>query len=122
MLIFIKSFAVNIAAAAIVFAGITFLNQQFIPSVLAPVYQNTSKFVQLMLMLFLSALPANYLFAMGYRIAGPTTGGVAYVFAVILAMTTVALLLESSKPNLMIFAGLVIMMAGASLIVLGINK
>lgn len=97
------------------------MNGQLMPGLLAPVYNGMSPIWRLMILVPIAAIPANWLVATGYRVAGPGLGGTVYVVTAVLAMVTVAMLVEGARLNWQIAAGTLMMAASGALVVRGLT-
>ena len=109
-----------ITGQAVIFSMLAFMNGQLLPGLLAPAYAALSPLARLLILVPLAAIPANWLFATGYRIAGPGTAGVAYVLTAVGAMVITAMLIDGARPNPQIAAGALVMATGAVIVVRGL--
>ena len=97
----------------LIFIGITFLSNQFLPSYLGQFYKNTPKWLQLLIFAFLISIPANLMFAKAYQTSSASFTGVVYIVSVILGSLILAILIDNVKINLNIIIATLAMLGSA---------
>ena len=82
-----------LAATAVVYLGVAFINAQILPGVLTDVYTQISAFWRGMIALVVLNTPASFMIAGVYRLVDPALAGVLLIAALAVVLTAKALLL-----------------------------
>ena len=110
---------------ALIYAGVTFINGHFLPSLplFAQFYTAVgSALARTAVALVLFFGPANLLIAATYRAVPTGVAGYLYVMAMVLGMVATSLFLDGLRLNLMISAGVLVMAAGGYLVIMGLYQ
>ena len=107
---------------SLVFMSVTFTNGKFLPSLLGGVYDAIPNvWVRIVICLCSTYALANYCIPKGYSVTNAGIAGAAFMIASCLLMVITALLTEDVKLNSHIIIGTIIMSAGATYVVFGLN-
>lgn len=119
----VQLFVIMTIANILIYSGLAFINGRLWPEGMQAVYQFMPSInVRLLVAMLTFFLLANMLFAMGYRMSLASLAGVFHIVTGIVIMIIMALLLDGSRMNLLAFAGLSLMIAGGTLVVLGLAR
>jgi drug/metabolite transporter (DMT)-like permease len=122
MLSYVWAIIVGFLAQFCIYAGITFLTGQFIPSILYRVYEviptGTWRLVIAMMMFFTIG---NYLFKCLYTMQPTLIAGIISIVTGVIAMMITGSLVEQKMPNLVILSGITLVIIGGIISIYGRN-
>ncbi len=111
MLIWGQALLWMIVANAVVYAGIFFMNSQFIPSYLTSIYENTTYTLRLIICLFTFLTLGNILFSKGFQIFDINQAALMNIIAFVLVQIFIAVIFSNTMPNLMLIPAVMVLCA-----------
>lgn len=114
--------ALMLAGNALIYSAFAFINGRLWPEGLTLLYTwLPGHGLRLALAMIIFFLPANFLFAYGFRLSSAVLAGSMYMLAAVVGMVVNAMLLDGSRLSWLSAGGVLLVMLGCILVVQGLQ-